>query len=438
MLRMWFGSYRDSRLRRNLVRSTRASVVAFLAPLVATPILTRLYSPEDFAAAAVFQGVLVMLAGLGCWRMDWMLPNAADQDEAVALSAAGALVGVTVSLLIAALLWSMRARFERWHGAAVLGPLLFVLPVGVFALTIRDLLNAWFLREADLKVPSTARISHALSRTAVSVGAGGADLGPSGLIAGQIAGAVASVGVLSLALRQQFKTVRGLTRERMMGVRRHASQASLSVAVTLVRNSTQMIVPILLIQYFSDAEAGWYSLMHRVAVGPLNVFTTALGQSFWAEAAKLAREDPVRLRNLHYRTTKRLLLISIPIVLLCIAGPVYIGPIFGRDEWTDAGYVFQRMAPMIVGALVVAPLNHLVVHRRQAWQLLADGCRLVLMVGIIAIGASVLSMGFHLIVFLTSMAHLISYLILFLLNRKSLRTDHREDSANAGVVDVAE
>ena len=394
--------------------------MAFAVPLAVTPILTRLYSPEDFAAAAVFNGLLVMVAGLGSWRLDWMIPNAAKVEEAVALTVTGVVTGVLVSAVLAGAIWLMGDYLDSWRGAAILGRLLFLLPIGVFAFTLRDLLNAWYLRQADLKVPSAARITHALGRTGVSVGGGVAGLGPAGLIWGQIAGAVASVAVLSRAVREQIGPLRALNRRSTTSVSRHGTQASLSVAVTVVLNSSQMIVPILLVQYYSDVEVGWYSLMQRVAVAPLGVVTTALGQSFWAEAAQLAREDRGTLRTLYFRTTKRLLLLSIPLVLLCIAGPWYIGPIFGREEWTEAGYVLQAMAPMVLGTLVFAPLNHLVVHRRQAWQLAADGCRLVLVVGII-LSSSLVGIGFVVVVFLTSIASLIGYVILFVLHWRILR-----------------
>ena len=419
-MKQWFATHRNSRWRRNLIQTTRASIVAFAVPLAVTPILTRLYSPEDFAAAAVFNGLLVMVAGLGCWRLDWMIPNAAEVEEAVALTVTGVVTGVLVSAVLAGAIWLMGDYLDSWRGAAILGRLLFLLPIGVFAFTLRDLLNAWYLRQADLKVPSAARITHALGRTGVSVGGGVAGLGPAGLIWGQIAGAVASVAVLSRAVREQIGPLRALNRRSTTSVSRHGTQASLSVAVTVVLNSSQMIVPILLVQYYSDVEVGWYSLMQRVAVAPLGVVTTALGQSFWAEAAQLAREDRGTLRTLYFRTTKRLLLLSIPLVLLCIAGPLYIGPIFGREEWTEAGYVLQGMAPMVLGTLVFAPLNHLVVHRRQAWQLAADGCRLVLVVGII-LSSSLAGIGFVLVVLLTSIASLIGYVILFVLHWRILR-----------------
>ena len=162
----------------------------------------------------------------------------------------------------------------------ILGPLLFLLPVGVLVFALRDILNAWYLRKADLKLPSAARITNALGRTGVSLGGGAIGVGPSGLMVGQIAGAAAAVGVLSLSVREQIGRLRTLKRGVARRVRKHMTQASLSVAVSVVLTASQMIVPVLLVQYYSEVEVGWYSLMQRVAVGPLGIVTTALGQSF--------------------------------------------------------------------------------------------------------------------------------------------------------------
>lgn len=419
-MKRWFAAQRHSRWRRNLIQTTSASAVAFVVPLAATPILTRLYSPEDFAAAAVFNGLLLMVAGFGSWRLDWMIPNAADADDAAALAAAGVTTAGAVAALLAAAVWLMGDVIGGLRGAAILGPLLFLLPVGVLVFALRDILNAWYLRKADLKLPSAARITNALGRTGVSLGGGAIGVGPSGLMVGQIAGAAAGVGVLSLAVKEQIGRLRTLKRGGARRVRGHMTQASLSVAVTVVLTASQMIVPVLLVQYYSEVEVGWYSLMQRVAVGPLGIVTTALGQSFWAEAAQLAREDRGRLRTLYFGTTKRLLLVSVPLVLLCIAGPWYVGPLFGREDWAQAGPVLQAMAPMVLGTLVFAPLNHLVVHRRQAWQLMADGCRLLLVVAVI-VASSATGIAFVLVVFLVSMASLLGYIILFILHWRILR-----------------
>ena len=79
-------------------------------------------------------------------------------------------------------------------------------------------------------------------------------------------------------------------------------------------------------------------------------------------------------------------------MVLCVGGPLYVGPIFGQDEWATAGYVLRSLSPLVLGTLVFAPLNHLVVHRRQSWQLIADGLRLALVVGII-VGSAMAGLG---------------------------------------------
>ena len=91
--------------------------------------------------------------------------------------------------------------------------MLFLVPIGILFSTVRDLLHAWFVRQGDLRIPSTARIAQALGRTAVSLGGSMARLGAGGgLVFGQIAGTIGSVGVMAGGLRGQILNAVGVRR----------------------------------------------------------------------------------------------------------------------------------------------------------------------------------------------------------------------------------
>ncbi|MEZ5265553.1 MAG: hypothetical protein R2755_28075 [Acidimicrobiales bacterium] len=47
---------------------------------------------------------------------------------------------------------------------------------------------------------------------------------------------------------------------------------------------------------------------------------------------------------------------AVPVVIGCLAGPLYVGYIFGYAKWSDAGKVLAMMTPMIVGALLFSAI----------------------------------------------------------------------------------
>ena len=63
------------------------SAAAQAIPLLLGPLLTRLYSPEEFGRFQLFASVATNLAVLGCGRYEFALPLARDEAEAQAEAA---------------------------------------------------------------------------------------------------------------------------------------------------------------------------------------------------------------------------------------------------------------------------------------------------------------------------------------------------------------
>ena len=53
-MRRFLSASSGSQFRRNFVRVARANVLALVLPVAATPLLSRLFTPNDFAALAIF------------------------------------------------------------------------------------------------------------------------------------------------------------------------------------------------------------------------------------------------------------------------------------------------------------------------------------------------------------------------------------------------
>ena len=91
-----------SRFARNVWQVARAQALAQALPVLAAPLLTRLYTPADFGVLALCLSVLGIAQAVGTGRFDWSLPNARSTGMAAAVAACGALV----LLPACALLWT--------------------------------------------------------------------------------------------------------------------------------------------------------------------------------------------------------------------------------------------------------------------------------------------------------------------------------------------
>jgi hypothetical protein len=111
--------------------------------------------------------------------------------------------------------------------------------------------------------------------------------------------------------------------------------------------------------------------------------------------------------------------VAVPLALLALAGPMYVGPLFGTDQWAEAGWVLAASVPMLVGQVVASPLSHLIIHRRQPWQAAWDLARLLALSVVIEVmgrqGASLVTTIFGL-----STVMALMYVVLYWMNLRAL------------------
>lgn len=414
-----------SRFRKNFVKVARANLIALAMPILATPILTRLFSPEDYSALAVFISVLALLLAFCTWRFDWVLPNARATTMAASVFAAGAIVLVVICLaLVLALPFTTLSIFDGTP-LGQLGNLLFLLPVALAGGGLRQMFSGWFVRQGDLTAVSHTTVVQSAVNVVAGLGAGVAKLGALGLIVATVIAAWAGTGTLvRQAGRDLASSLRQVSlRSLRAAIQRHGSNASWSTLVAIV-NALSLSAPILtLAHFYQPHEVGWYSMMYRLVGAPMGVLTSALGQSFWSQAAEYARAKQIaELSQLYRKTTLHLGYACAPIVIVCLAGPFVIGPLLGSEEWGGAGYVLAAMTPLFVGSILFSPTNHLVVLNMQHMQLLVDFLRLILVIASIVI-ADYLEMGFAAVVGLASFSSFIGHAVLFFIHLRMHR-DH--------------
>jgi len=390
--------------------------LAQLLPLLVAPLLTRLYTPDDFGALALFSAAASLLLAFSTWRFDWSVPNTSSETltaTLLSLGFAALLIFGTTSFLV---LWFWGEQLTFWKGFYVLGPLLYFLPVALIGGGLHELLQSWYVRQAELSKVGTARVGQSVAGTGLNLIGGYAGLGALGLIVSSVISTWVGIGLLvsgALSLKNSFSRL-SINRIKI-GMALYWREATASTMVAVVNVASLAVVPLLLVQYYSAKEVGWYALMYRLAITPIGLLTNALSQSFWAEAAQLVKNDLAALRSLFLKTTKLLVMVAIPVVLICVSGPLYVGPVLGNAQWSGAGEILMALAPMLAGMVVVQPLTHLVVHKKQTWKLYLDTIKLAAIILLIFLFPKA-GGDLHILIFNLSLVGLFSHGILFFLN----------------------
>jgi len=411
-----------SRFRRNFIKVASANALSQALPIFVAPILTRLYLPDDFGAVALFIALLSIVSAIATMRIDWLVSTVNSDNKAANVFTIG-LINVTIVSVIIFIIkylgWHESLHMVRWK---LINKYLWLLPVALMGSGIQLMMAGWFVRVADLAPIASTKVRQSVGLTIFNVLGGVFSFGAGGLIVSATTSFWLGASILA---RQAWKTLgaylQKINPQTLCASFKDIWRKYAVFGSTGIVNNCGLFLPTLLISaYFTPVELGWYALMQRMATAPLVIFTGALGQSFWAEARQLIKQNPVALKILYLKTTKRLMLISLPVAIVCLSGPLYIGPIFGLKKWAGAGSVLAALTPFILSQFIISTLSPLIIIcEKENWLLVWDTIRTTMIICLF-ICAHLLSIQFIPTISMFSILMAIMYILLFVKNLRSL------------------
>ena len=354
---------------RSVLTVMSGTVIAQAVPVLASPVLTRLYTPADFGVFALFLATAAVFGTLatGRYELAVMLP----EDNATALSVVRLCLLVTLavtglSLGAATLFGSLIGSWFENDGLRLWA---LLVPVSVLLTGVQQTFNHWSNRGKRFRRVARSRVAQSFTAAMTIIAIGSFQGGPAGLIVGYLSGqTVAVVWIVVTAYRGEIRQLLDAPR---VGARRIASRYRdfprfMGPAALLGVVSSQLPV-LLLTSFFGATVAGFVSLSQRVIRLPISVVAQSIGEVFRQRAS----EDYVRrgeCRGVFLGTLKNLgLIATLPFGTLAVAAPWLFAFVFG-EEWRTAGEYAQIFAAMYFLQFIVSPLSFLfmVAERQKA------------------------------------------------------------------------
>jgi O-antigen/teichoic acid export membrane protein len=327
-------------------------------PIVISPILTRLYTPSDFAVLSVFLSVLNTLAIIitGRYELAIVLPR----------SSQAALSLVKIAFLISALLSGLFFLIFLFFGGAIAHALgnagingwLLLLPLPLFFTGLNQTLSYWLTRQQQYALISKGKLVQALSGAVLTLFFGFFPLVKGGLVIGNIIGVIASVIFTSIIVYPTIAS--GLWAKTRIKPKSYALKYSdfpkLNAVSTLI-NSLGIYIPLWYISSAFTAElTGCYGLGTRMIAIPLMLVSTSLAQVYFKKASDLfnTRGD---VYGFTMKLFKTFLYISLgPLVIFILCAPWFFGLVFGA-RWYEAGKMAQYVAVGVYVQVIITPFT---------------------------------------------------------------------------------
>jgi O-antigen/teichoic acid export membrane protein len=356
--------------------------------MIAAPLLTRLYSVQDFGNLRSYISLLTFGAVLAALRYEATIVMVEDDQDATAMAVLSLGIVACTSLTTFFVLKTIVSGALFPDLFPELRKYSWVLPFSMLGAGSYLVLSEWALRQKAFKEVAATKLTQSIGQIATQLSLGAiCHAGLPGLLAADALGrAGGSFRLLRNALNwhKGFVSRVELSRVKYLAIRYHSFSLVSSVSTLLNTASSQ--VPTLLICWcFGSDVLGWYALAESFMNVPGLIVGKAVSQVYVSGAAPLARSQPGALRVMFVQRLRQLALFGIiPFLLVFLFSPWVFAMVFGRN-WEEAGHYARILAPMNYVAFVAWPLiPTLNLLERQSWQFGWDLCRLILTVGSLA------------------------------------------------------
>lgn len=346
-----------SEFTKNVLTLMTGTAIAQAIPIAISPILTRIYSPEDFGIFALFLSI-ASLVGVGVtarYELAIMLPK--KKSDAMQILYLSLLITVLISLVALLVVFLFNEQITLMLGNQAISKWLYFVPISVFLTGVYQSLNYWFNRNREFKKIATSKIAQSATVGVSNLGIGALKGGSLGLILGNILGQLSAVLILAkklIKVKSDFKTPKKI---KMAGLAKYYKKLPLFNLPNAIIDGFRLSgINILIAKFFTTATLGQFSLAWKMVQAPMALVGSSLSQVFFQKVSSTPKQE---LYRIVIQFIQKALMIAIPLFLLIyFFAPELFALVFGQ-KWRVAGEAASVMTPWLLLNFITSPLSTL-------------------------------------------------------------------------------
>jgi len=412
----------QGKLFRSIGFLVGSTAIGQLLVVLASPVLTRLYTPHDLGVIGLITSFLAVSTLLVTLRLEQAIVSAISEEDANGLAQVALVLSLILSALSSLLLYPLISLNLLGFGAVSYWAVPLVFVASCFT-GWSSTLRYWLIRQKNFTLVGRMVVWQNLARVLGQISLGLFSLGWLGLTLGECAARGFGIRPAWVLAHKTLKLK--ISSKDFFVIGRYSPFPKYVLPSSLV-DALAYVLPLPMVaSEFGVASAGAFALAQRVVTIPVSLIGASVADVFHAQIAEAAREKPHTVRAIFWSTSRYLLvlglLFSIPLVLL---SPILFEYIFGQN-WKNAGWVAAAMSPWMLAQFVVSPISRLVlVSDRQIMKLLYDLVSLLIVVAVPIVAARAGLNLIETIIWLSAfqvLAYSLYYLVLYLLVQRMSR-----------------
>ena len=141
----------------NVVALSAGSAIAFGILILASPITSRLFGPQEFGLAALFMSGATILGSIACLRYEMAIVLPKKDKDAASLFVLCGMILIVTTTLTATFSLLLGPRILSYLGVDELKPYLWLFPIYVILIGMQFLLRIWHTRYRRFRITKLIR-----------------------------------------------------------------------------------------------------------------------------------------------------------------------------------------------------------------------------------------------------------------------------------------
>ncbi len=375
--------YKANAFFRNIALVLSGNATAKLIGIITAPIITRLYTPEDYGAFSVFASVIAILGSVATLRYSVAIPLPREEKESDDILKLSFVISFLISLIISLAILISGSFIAEKLAIDAIKPYLWFIPFAFFGIGLYNGLTNWAVRHKRFRLITRTKVTQGISSAGIKIGLGFLGIKPMGLIIGAMAQELA--GITSLLLK--------LIKEKPAFFKHFNLKDIVEVAkrykrFPLIQTWSQFLLalgaqlPVLLMgSFYGATAAGIYGLAHNIINMPMNLIGQTVSQVYFGEISRIGNQNPKKIYQLSLSIIKKLFWVGlVPVGLLVAFGPWLFSVVFGT-EWHEAGIYARFLTLLILTRFISSPIaSILIVFEKEGLQLILNVVRVILVI----------------------------------------------------------
>ena len=372
---------------KDIITLSSVPLISQILGLLLTPIVTRIYAPEEFGIFNTFSSIVAFLAVIAtlAFHSSILLPKkdykALDMVKVCFIST------IFFSLSFGLIIFIFHDSIIYKFDIVILKNYIYLIPIFVFLHGTFQTLRFWNTRFKNFTTIAISKACEVITNKSVVLGLGFSGYITAGsLVFGVLIASIFKNIILLKNFFSRASEIKNVNSNHLIeGVKRYVKFPKYSLWSELLSRTPALIIVLLILKFFDSTVLGYYALCIMVLNLPTVFITSSIMEAFTPRAAEAKHSNShiELLKQIYQRVVS---LTIFPFIILIVFGDVLFANFFGA-EWIEAGIIAQIFVFRTFCEIIFNPIISLtVIIEKQEINLIRRIVNIILITSSLLIG----------------------------------------------------